>query len=268
MNKFIAITVAALSIILAPDLSCAEVINNGQDITRPLSRFDASHEYQFMVKGHAEHTFTLRTDRPFNMAEGWQIATRADLPCVLTNKITQEESGKEFNFGLGDVLTQVLLVRYIDDFWALAGGTQLIFPTASTDQMGNGKYQVVPSFGIRRMLPEISEGSFIGCLIRYADDYAGPASRQHISTLEMSPSLNINFPGDWFINTYPSQDIQINFIDKGAVFIPFDIMVGKTKRDKYVVSLELAFPMYYNGQPSEYYTFYDFKVEAKVGIFY
>ena len=34
------------------------------------------------------------------------------------------------------------------------------------------------------------------------------------------------------------------------------------------ISLELAFPMYYNGQASDFYTFYNFKVESKVSIFY
>jgi len=268
MKKLIIIIVAASLILIARDHSYAEAINNGRDITRPLARFDMSYEYQDMLKGHAENTFTIRTDKPFCMAPGWQIALRADLPCVLTNKITSSEPGKDFNFGLGDVLTQILLVRNEGDFWAFAAGTQLIFPTGSTTQMGNGKYQAVPTFGVRRMLPEISEGSFFGFLARYAVDYAGSASRQHISTIGVSPILNINFPEGWFIETYPSQDIQVNFIDKGAVFIPFDIAVGKTKRDKYAVSLELAFPIYYNGQPSEYYTFYEFKTEAVVSIFF
>jgi hypothetical protein len=268
MKNLIIIIAAAFSIFTAQDYVCAETINNGRDITRPLTRFDTSYEYQDTLKGHAENTFTIRTDRPFCMAPGWEMAVRTDLPCVLTNKITSNEPGKDFNFGLGDVLTQILLVRNEGDFWAFAAGTQLIFPTGTTTQMGNGKYQAVPTFGIRRMLPEISEGSFFGFLARYAVDYAGSASRQHINTIGVSPVLDINFPGDWFVETYPSQDIQVNFIDKGAVFIPFDIAVGKTKRDKYAVSLELAFPIYYNGQPSEYYTFYEFKTEATVSIFF
>ncbi len=164
MKKLIIITVAAFSIFIAQDYSYAEAINNGRDVTRPLARFDTSYQYQDMVKGHAEHTFTIRTDKPFCMAPGWEIAVRADLPCVLTNKITSNEPGKDFNFGLGDVLTQILLVRHEGDMWAFAAGTQMIFPTGSTTQMGMANATSRPNVPARRssstMRPEVHRLEF------------------------------------------------------------------------------------------------------------
>ncbi len=73
---------ALLSFVLSAAAFAAEVgenrqVNNGQDITRPLSRIDARYQYQL-----------LKGDRPILLNDYWGIGLRADLPCDLTNKIT------------------------------------------------------------------------------------------------------------------------------------------------------------------------------------
>lgn len=262
-----------LNLILPSGLFAAEGVkpeelNTGQDICRPLSRFDARYQYQLLEKKYSKNTFTLRTDRPFVIDKGWKIATRLDFLSVLTNKATPQEPGGPLKFGLGDLLSQVLLIREFNDRWAAAAGTQFIFPTASTNQMGSGKYQLVPTLGVRRTLPEVSEGSFAGFLMRYAVDYAGNPKRASISTLEMAPTVNWVFTRQWFVTAFPSTDIQVNFQEHGAVFLPFNIMIGKTIPDKAVFSVELGFPMYHSGELSEFNTSYEFKMEARIGIFY
>jgi hypothetical protein len=243
-------------------------INNGQDITRPLSRVDARYQYQLLKAGRSKNIFTLRSDRPIAFNDSWGIGLRADLPLDITNKVTAEEPNGDLRAGLGDVLGQILVARKFNDLWAAAVGTQFVFPTAGTDQMGDGKYQVVPTVGVRRSLPGVSNGSFAAFLMRYAVDYAGSRKRQSISTLEMAPMFNWMLPREWFITAFPSTDLQINFQEGGAVFLPFDIAVGKTIPQKAVFSVELAFPMYHHGNVANFYTSYDFKVEARVGFFY
>jgi hypothetical protein len=126
----------------------------------------------------------------------------------------------------------------------------------------------VPTAGVRRMLPEVSEDSYSALLMRYAIDYAGSHNRDHISTLEIAPMFNWGLPRHWFLTTYPSPDIQINLQQHGTVFLPFDMMIGKTIPNKAVFSVEIGFPMYHSGELSQFDTSYDFKVEASVGIFY
>lgn len=267
------LVLALLGAFLFSNAFAAEVpgdkeLNTGQDVTRPLNRLDVRYQYQLLAKKASKNTFTFRTDRPFFIDEKWGIGTRLDLPAVLTNKKTAQEPGGPYKFGLGDVLGQVLLIRTFNDRWAAAAGAQFIFPTSGTDQMGSGKYQGVPTAGVRRKLSEWSEGSFAGFLMRYAVDYAGSRKRNSISTLEMAPMLNWVLPRQWFMTAYPSTDIQINFQDRGAVFLPFDIAIGKTIPDKAVFSVEVAFPMYHSGELSQFNTSYEFKMEARIGIFY
>jgi hypothetical protein len=262
-----------LSLALSANSFAAEVgenqqINNGQDITRPLSRVDARYQYQLLKEGRSKNIFTLRSDYPIVMNDFWGIGLRVDLPSDLTNKVTADEPDGALKFGLGDVLGQILVARKFNDQWAAAAGTQFVFPTADTDQMGDGKYQIVPTAGVRRSLPGLSNGSFAAFLMRYAVDYAGSRKRPSISTLEMAPMVNWMLPRDWFITAFPSTDLQINFQKNGAVFLPFDIMIGKTLPKKAVFSVEVAFPMYHHGDVAYFYTSYDFKVEARIGFFY
>ena len=267
------LVLAFLSLAFSVSATASEVgenqqINNGQDITRPLSRVDARYQYQLLKEGRSKNIFTFRSDRPIVLSEHWGIGLRADLPLDLTNKVAADEPEGDLRFGLGDVLGQILLARKFNDQWAAAAGTQFIFPTGSTGQMGDGKYQVVPTVGVRRSLPGVSNGTFAAFLMRYAVDYAGSSKRSSISTLEMAPMFNWMLPRDWFFTAFPSPDIQINFQDKGAVFLPFDIMIGKTIPRKAVFSVELGFPMYHSGDLADFYTTYEFKMEARVGFFY
>lgn len=58
-----------LGFILAVPVAAAQPagandFNTGQDITRPLARFDARYPYQLLAKKRSKDIFTLRTDRP------------------------------------------------------------------------------------------------------------------------------------------------------------------------------------------------------------
>ncbi|OGX14343.1 MAG: hypothetical protein A2351_06625 [Omnitrophica bacterium RIFOXYB12_FULL_50_7] len=264
---------ALLSFVLSASVFAAEIprdkeINTGEDITHPPSTFDIRYKYQLLNEERSQNTFTLRTDRASFFNKSWGLGTRFDLPCVLTNSFSAHEPDGALKFGLGDFLAQALLLKKFGGNWAAGAGTQFIFPTATGDQMGGGKYQLLPTAGVRRKLPGLSEGSFAEMTVRYALDYAGSKKRGHIGTLEMAPSVNWMLPGRWFINTYPSNDIQINLLDGGHVFLPFNAMIGKIFPGKTILSVEFGFPMFYSGKPENFYTFYEYKMEARVGFFY
>ncbi|HNX69282.1 MAG TPA: hypothetical protein PLL75_01265 [Candidatus Omnitrophota bacterium] len=176
LKKCIAWT--ALALILSANAFAAEeaggkALNNGQDVTRLLARFNVCYSCQLLAKKFSKDTFIFRTDRPFRINEHWQIGTRLDLPAVLTHKRTAQGSEGSYKFGLGDTLSQVLLIREFDPLGSAAAGTQFVFPTARTDQMGDRKYPMVPTAGVRTLLPELSDGSFGALLMRYTIDYAG-----------------------------------------------------------------------------------------------
>lgn len=249
--------------------SADEVVNNGTDITRPLTRIDVRYQFQNLPApaNGSNNILTLRADKPVTLTKELKLATRIDMPFVVSNASGPDNRDGKTKAGLGDFLAQTLLIYAPSQRLAFATGAQFMFPTASTDEMGCGKYTVLPTLGARMDMHEISRGSFTAMILRYNVDYAGSSSRNHISELQFAPLVLINLPQLWFINLFPSTDIRYNLADerpgdKGRWFVPLDFMVGKMLNKTTVASLEVSIPIIKD------YNVYDFKAEARVGFFF
>src|SRR5262249_2033172 len=157
-----------------------------------------------------------------------------------------------------DLLVQGVLIDTLTDRFAYGFGLRTLFPTASEDQFGSGKYRLIPLVGARWFLPEISRGSFFEPVVRYDFDVGGDENRSHVSELQMSPTVNIALPDRWFVTLYPSQDIVLNNIGGHRWFIPADFSIGRNITKTAVVSIELSIPMV------KEFILYNFKLEARV----
>ena len=247
-------------IALAGRVFADDAANNGQDFTRPPAQYDF--RYLFQDKGDDvwRDSFILRVNRPFPLGDGWEIGTRLDLPFVLTNQPSNDNPAGKDTFGFGDVLVQGVL---IDEFLHALGaglGPRLVLPTASQDQFGTGRIQLGPIGGIRYSLPEISDGSSVQLVVRYDSDIGGQSGRSHISRLRWSPTFNVNLPQKWFVTVFPSQDIAMNFMDRGKWFFPFDFLVGKRLSRSTLVSLEAGVPLV------KQFNLYEFKLQARLSF--
>ena len=247
-----------------------EAINNGQDFTRPLTRFDLRFEYQNAPgsKNDNMNITTFRVDKPFSLSERWILATRLDVPVVVTDRISNDNPGGNQHLGTGDVLVQAMLVHTPSPTFAWALGGQVVFPTASEDEMGTGRYRVVPTVGARWTTDNILHGSWFVIGVRWDKDFA---SNRRNSTktneLQFAPTINIPLPHNAFINLFPSADIRYNAGDKrrgdkGRWFVPANIMLGKMVRKNVVTSVEVGIPIIKD------YRVYDFKTEFRIGIFF
>jgi hypothetical protein len=246
-----------------------EGVNTGQDPTKPLTRFDLRYQYQNLPPKDNDnaHIITPRVDKPFVLAPGWSLATRLDLPIFVTEAASPDNPDGGYEVGLGDTLVQGLLINAATDRFAWAVGAQLIAPTASQDQMGGGKWRVVPTLGARYSVPELTKGSFVAMVVRYDVSFAGDDGRRNVDELQLGPLLHVQLPHLWFVDLYPSTDIRYNAGDKrsgdtGRWFVPFNFMVGKMITPKIVTSLEVGVPII------DDYPVYDFKIEFRVGFFF
>ena len=243
-------------------------VNTGQDITRPLTRVDLRLSYQLTPNERNSTTFILRTDKPYVLGEGWTLALRGDLPFVHNDIPSASNPNGGYGTGLGDALAQVLLIKTVDKRQAFGFGSQVIAPTASSDQFGNQSLRFLPTAGYRYSLPEISPGSFFVFAARYDFNAIDTNTRKAVSNFQFSPTLNIALPDKAFFTFYPSTDIRYNVMAR-SWFVPLDMMVGKLWPKtglwgkNVVTSLELAVPMYNGSTP-----LYKYKVEARVGIFF
>src|SRR6516165_1295387 len=105
-------------------------------------------------------------------------------------------------------------------------GARVVAPTAQ-DDLGSGKWQIMPGFGVRYSFLEWGDNTYFVPAIRYAVSFAGRASKRDISEPQIAPTFNIGLPDKWFVTLYPSYDIRINYGEPvsgqtGKLFLPAD----------------------------------------------
>ena len=72
----------------------------------------------------------------------------AQVPVVTESTPTFDPLGSDQVFGLGNAVFQTILAHAIDERWAFGVGARLVARAAS-DDLGNGKWQIMPGFGVR-----------------------------------------------------------------------------------------------------------------------
>lgn len=255
------------------DAAIHGTFNNGEDVTLPRNQFQVRQRYQRHpdAKGLEPETWTttLRADLWTGLGEGWKLYGRIDEPLVYSNDVTTSfNPNGHSRFGQGDVLTEIAIIAPPPTArFAFGAGVRLIWPTASLNEAGNGKYQVGPVAGVRFSLPEISSGSFVAPQAYYLNSVANReqnSGRADINKLNIQPKLNVALPGDWFITAYASETIQVNYGDDGKLFVPFDLMVGKKLFDAFVASVEYSRSLVHD----QGFEPYQWQIEGRIGYYF
>jgi hypothetical protein len=89
--------------------------------------------------------------------------------------------------------------------------------------------------------------------------------KDHSTTWIETTTLNIALPDHWSVTLYPSNDIRINYGDpisgqKGRLFFPFDVAIGRKIAKAWTASLEVSVPMIRD------YPVYNFKSELHISV--
>lgn len=218
---------------------------------------------------HATRTVTadtlkLRADTRIDLAPDWQLALRGDLPFLARNPLNAGDPNASYRHGVGDGDVQAALVHDIDEHWRAAFGARLIAPTGD-DDLGSGKWQVMPIAGVRYAMPDVGSGMYLEPLLRYDASFAGNPSRKSISDAQFAPMVNFSFPKGWFFTLYPEPDIRWNFGpavagQTGRLFLPFDARAGYKITRTLTVSFELGVPIV------EQYPVYRHKTELRIDM--
>ena len=247
----------------------------GDDLTNPVNRMELLNRFseaygRGVAPGATQPVATdltiLRLDSRINLAPQWELGLRAELPYVAKNAVTSDNPTGQWESGLGNVLARASLIRAFNEQWAVGVGAQIVAPT-STNGLASGKWEEVTGLVIRRMLPDVSPGSYFAPQIRYATSFAGDPTGRNVRQLQFSPTLSVSLPESWYVTLYPSTDIRINYGDPvtrqtGRLFVPFDFLVGYKPTNKLVFSLELSAPIIKD------FPLYTFKSQFRVGYLF
>ncbi len=231
---------------LATDAQIHGAFNNGEDLTAPRNRFDFRQRYERLPDADggqpSKWVTTLRADLWTGFADGWKVYGRLDQPFIYSEDVTSSfNPNGHSRFGQGDFLTEMVIVPPPPTPRLGYGlGIRVVWPTAGLNEAGDGKYQVGPVAAARYALPEISSDSFFLTEVIYLNSLASRnenAGRPDISLMKIQPKLNVGLPDGWFLATYASEGIQVNYNDSGKAFVPIDLMIGKKLFHNIVMSL-------------------------------
>ena len=176
---------------------------------------------------------TLQPVIPISLTEDWNLITRPVLPLFVTQLYASTQPGSsrtgiETSTGFGDIsLTEMLAPtpRFAGN-WLFGVGPTFIFPTASTDVTGQGKWQIGPA-GVAGYL---SENWLLGFFAQNRTSFAGDRSRPDTNSLNLRPIATLFFPDGWSVGY--SGNILANWkTDSRSVWtVPLGVDVGKVVR--------------------------------------
>ena len=122
-------------------------------------------------------TFKLRADTRVDLTPDWQLALRGDLPFLAKNPLNSSNPNADTLYGVGDADVQAALIHEIDARWTAGFGARLIMPTGD-DNLGSGKWQIMPIAGARYSMPDVGWGMYVEPLLRYDISFAGDPTRK------------------------------------------------------------------------------------------
>jgi Putative MetA-pathway of phenol degradation len=273
----------AVATILQPTVSASQEApqapqpaNTGDDFFRPPANlFQMMSQYRTApgngstpgsFRDVTTETLNLRFDHSLDLAPGWILALRSDLPLLAKNPLSSSNPDGDYLHGFGDVDFQAVAIRNLSERLAIGFGARLVAPTGG-DTFGAGKWQVLPVIGARYGLWEINSASYFEPVIRYDVSVAGDPTRKNISNLQFAPTINIGLPDRWSITFFPSTDIRINLGDPitgqtGRLFLPFDARIGRKLSDNVALSFELGVPIIKD------YPVYNLKTQVRLNVTY
>jgi hypothetical protein len=239
--------------------------NNGFDVTRPQTAFEIRTSDRTSSNDTSKTNdaqMLLRMSSKIPLSAGWRMGLLAQVPGKEETTTTFNPSSVTHEFGLGDATFQSFVAHDLNERWAIGVGARLVARTAG-DDLGTGKWQIMPALGVRYSLPEWGADSYFVPTIRYAISFAGDPTARRISEPQIAPTLNIDLPGPWFFTFYPSNDIRINFGQPksgqtGRLFLPFDALIGAKLTNTFQISLECSVPII------KEYPVYNFKTELRI----
>jgi hypothetical protein len=152
---------------------------------------------------------------PFERFPVGQII-RPSIPVITT-------PGPDRVTGLGDItLFDIFLPRRFS-WGALGAGPVFVFPSATDDRLGQGKWQLGPaSVLIYEAIPHLQ----LGMILQNPISFAGDGDRPGVNSLQVQPIAQYNLPSGWYVSV---GDFTWSFDWKngGKATIPLALQAGR-----------------------------------------
>src|SRR5271157_5459392 len=143
----------------------------------------------------AQNVLNIQPVIPFHISEKWNLITRTILP-VVWQPNDQPTQGW---FGFGDLNPSLFLSPAKPGKLIWGVGPAFVFPTATAEQLGQGKFSLGPSVVVLS-----TPGHWVmGALINNVWSVAGPHERAVVNQMLLQWFVNYNMKKGWYLSTSP-----------------------------------------------------------------
>lgn len=201
------------------------------------------------------NTFFFQPALPIPAGENLVFTARPVFPLV-TAPVFYEDGSISHLTGFGDIQMVTLLGPGKASGVVWGGGATFVFPTATKNELGNGKYQLGPSF----MMFDINKRWTKGIFIQHWWSFGGDKNRDKISKTDLQYVLRRNL-GTVSLGLGPTISVNWKKEIENAITLPIGFGITKTLRiGKTPVKLRFE-PQYSVIKPKDFGTCWNFRLQ-------
>jgi hypothetical protein len=161
-------------------------------------------------------SFNIQPLVPFSLNTQWDVIARPSLT------VTYLPSPHE-QFGVADLQTSFFLTPAKATTWIWGVGPIFQFPTASSPELGSGRWSAGPTAALI-----YSEGPWFGGILAYQlMSFAGNRDRGSVNQTYLEPEISYNFESGWYVQCDPPITYDWTADSANAWTIPMGIDVGR-----------------------------------------
>lgn len=187
--------------------------SQGTDPTAIVGRVQLSNEYNALTSSGRVNSLSGRVDIPYG--GNWLLSVITPLRWSHVNG-----PGLGNENGLGDLFVRTGARLYMVPGYAFFAAADLTFPTATSPQLGLGKYTVSPTAATARVFPDID--SLLFAVLQQQLSFGGDPSRRDVSLSRLSVLFNTIWTEHWWTQIQAVAQLDWQRDGKSSLTLEFE----------------------------------------------
>lgn len=169
---------------------------------------DSNFNFEYGPNGNTQYLLYLKPVIPIELNKSWNLVTRTIIPI---SHQPNEYLGRSYVNGIGDITPTFFLTAAHPGKILWGVGPAFVLPTATSTQLGQGKYSLGPAVVVLSM----PDDWVLGVLIYNVWSIGGESNRANVNQMNLQYFINYNLPHGWYVTSQPTMTANW-MISKGS----------------------------------------------------